>query len=272
MSAARVCAAAAAVATLMLAPAAASAQMLAGEIAYNTVSVGGTRVTELVAPFGLSWRLGPLRFDANSAYARATVEGDGARSERNGLIDVTARVMLPLFADRIRFIVAGNIPTHDPALSAEETPVAAAVATDLFALPVASFGSGLGVTSAVTLAQPLGTWVLGLSGAYRAGDAYEPFLPTAGQSSLEFRPGQEYRVRLGLDRPHRNGWAVRLAVSGSRFEEDLTNGAVSSQSGDRYLGEALLEFPLLRGSAIVYGWDLYRDRGKAGSEQLSGAQ
>jgi hypothetical protein len=114
------------------------------------------------------------------------------------------------------------------------------------------------VTTGLALAQPLGDWVAGGIVVYRVGSAYEPVVATAGTQAAEFRPGSEFRVRLGLERPRPSGVTVRVAGSWSRFGEDQTDDEAVFARGDRLMGEVVAEFPFLRGAASVYAWELYR--------------
>lgn len=245
-------------AAALLAPVPATAQTAVAEAALHTLSIGDASITETVFPVGLTWRLGGVRFDANTAFATARYERGDVTSELSGLTDVTVRMMVPMMEDRGRLIVAGNVPTGTAALGADQLPVAGVITTDLLTLPVRSFGTGAGVTTGLAVAQPLGSWVAGGIVVYRVGSAYEPVVATAGTQAAEFRPGSELRLRLGLERPSVSGVTVRAAASWSRFGEDQADSEAIFARGDRLMGELATEFPFLRGAASVYAWNLYR--------------
>lgn len=249
------------------APSGAEAQTVVAEAGLHTLSIGDASLTELVMPFGVTFRLGGVQLDANAAFASASFEAAGVTSELAGLTDVTVRAMVPMMDGRARLIVAGNVPTGTSALGADEIPVAGVITTDLLTLPVRSFGSGAGVTTGFALAQPMGDWVAGGIMVYRVGSAYEPVVATTGTEAAEFRPGSEFRLRLGLERPSTSGATVRLAGSWSRFGEDETDDQAVFSRGDRLMGEAVAEFPFMRGAASVYAWNLYRSE----SEVVVGA-
>lgn len=241
-----------------MAPGAARGQAAVAEATLHTLSIGDASLTEMVVPFGVTFRAAGVQFDANVAYATARYEAGGVTSELSGLTDVTVRMMVPMMEGRGRLIVAGNVPTGTAALGADEIPVAGVITTDLLTLPVRSFGSGAGVTTGIAVAQPLGEWVAGGIMVYRVGSAYEPVVATAGTEAAEFRPGSELRVRLGLERPSTSGVTIRLAGSWSRFGQDQTDDEAIFARGDRLMAEAVAEFPFLRGAANVYAWSLYR--------------
>lgn len=254
--------------TLAAAAAPLGAQSAAAEAGIHTVTVGDARLSELVVPVALSWRLSSVRFDVNTAWAYAVYEDEGATSEIEGLTDVTVRLMVPLLRDQARLIVAGNVPTGTKTLTTTELPVAAALTTDLLALPIRSFGTGAGLTTGLALARPVGDWVAGGIAAYRVGSGYEPVVAGQGSQATEFRPGSELRLRLALERPAPAGVTVRFAGSWSRFGEDRTQEEAVFARGDRFMGEAVAEFPFRAGAATVYGWNLYR----SGSRMLLDAE
>lgn len=244
--------------TALAVPGAARAQAVVGEAAVHSLSIGDASLTELVLPFGVSFRLSGMQIDANAAYASASYETGGVTSKLSGLTDITVRGMIPMMEGRGRIIIAGNVPTGTAALGADEIPVAGVITTDLLTLPVRSFGSGAGVTTGFAMAQPIGDWVAGGIMVYRVGSAYEPVVAGTGMEAAEFRPGSELRLRIGLERPSTSGVTVRVAGSWSRFGEDQTNDQAVFARGDRIMGEALAEFPFLTGAASVYAWNLYR--------------
>jgi hypothetical protein len=269
MRAAKMVATTAALLILMLAaPEPGTSQTVAAEAALHSLSIGDGRLTQYVFPVGVTWRIAGLRFDANAAYADAAYEADGVRSELSGLTDLTVRVLVPVMGDRARLILAGNIPTGTETLTEAQLPVAAALTTDLLALPVRSFGSGSGVTAGVAVAQPMGDWVAGGIAAYRVGGAYEPVAASPGAPAAEFRPGSEFRLRIGLERPQVGGTTWRFAGAWSRFSPDAFEERDIFARGDRVLGEAVAEFPLGQGAGTVYGWAQYRSE----SEVYAGAE
>lgn len=245
-------------ATLLALPATGAAQAVVGEASFTALSVGDGSLTEIVVPVAVTWRLGAVRLDANTAFAAATYDQDGAESSLSGITDVTVRVMIPMLRDRARLIVAGNIPTGTESLAPDQMPVAAVLTTDLLGLPVRSFGSGAGVTTGLAVARPTGEWVLGGIAVYRVGSAYEPALGTGTARAAEFRPGSEVRLRLAAERPATAGITWRTAASWSHFGSDQADDEDVFIRGDRLLGEVSAEVPVGRGAASVFAWNLFR--------------
>lgn len=238
-------------------------RVVGGEVALNTLSIADERLTEMVLPIGVTAALGDLRLDANTAFARATLTGgDGPDRELAGPTDLTVRLRYPVLLERVHAIVAANVPTGVAALDTLEEAVAAEVATELFALPVASFGSGFGLTTGLAGVRALGEWRVGASGAYRVGGGYEPFVPLPDRPTLEFRPGDELRLRLAAERSVGRGGAITAAASWSTFAADRLNETEYFETGDRLVGELTFERPVGRGSGVFYAWNLYRSSGR----------
>lgn len=251
------------------APALLPAQTVGAELAYYGISIGDVHISEFALPVGVTYRLGGIRFDANTALAVANLDANGASSSLSGLTDITARVMLPLMEDRARLVVAANLPTGTSALAPDQLPVAAALTTDLLTLPVTSFGSGAGMTTGLAVSRTAGPWVLGGMAAFRVGSAYEPLTSTAAGASTEFRPGEELRLRLAAERPSTSGVSVRFGLSWSTFAQDRSDGVGFYDRGNRLLGEAVVELPFWRGTAVLYAWDLNKTAGAAVDAQLA---
>lgn len=258
-----------ALALLLLAAPALPAQTVGAELAYYGISIGDVHISEFTLPVGVTYRLGGIRFDANTAVAVASMEANGVSSSLSGLTDITARVMLPLMQDRARLVLAANLPTGTSALKPDQLPVAAALTTDLLTLPVTSFGSGSGMTTGLAVSRTAGPWVLGGMAALRVGSAYEPLVGTAAGASTEFRPGEELRLRVAAERPSTSGVSVRLGMSWSTFAQDQSDGVGFYDRGNRLLGEAVVELPVGRGAAVLYAWDLNKSAGAAADAGLT---
>jgi len=110
--------------------------------------------------------------------------------------------------------------------------------------------------------------VVGGIGVYSVGAGFEPVAAGPNAQAAEFRPGSEVRLRLALERPRVSGTTIRLASSWSRFGTDETDEESVFSRGDRFMGEAVAEMPFRSGSAMLYGWNLYRSE----SEVLVGAE
>ena len=92
-----------------------------------------------------------------------------------------------------------NLPTGRSAVTLDQLAAAGRIGNDFLAFPVSNMGTGLAVTGGLAIARPVGDWNLGFGGAVRRSAAYEPF-DVPGQT-LRFQPGDEYRARVGVDRP-----------------------------------------------------------------------
>lgn len=234
-----------------------------GEPSLHHLSYRDVTLKQYAAPVGVSWRWHRVRIDANTALARATLHVNDQDQALTGLTDITVRTTVPVLSDRARIVFAANLPSGRETVDTLQMHLAAALATDIFTLPIASFGSGFGVTGGLAFAQPVGTWVLGLAASYRMGAAYQPISETRPGQPTEFRPGGERRFRLALENPQRTGRAARFALSWSQYAPDEIDQRESFlHPGDRLLAEAMMERPLGTGSSVTYGWAMFRARGQ----------
>lgn len=226
---------------------------------YYSVSFGagiGTKtVTEMVVPLGLIVPVGRrLTFDAGTSYVSAerTDEAGGSTS-LNSLTDLVVRAGWQIIPDALIFTLAANLPTGTATLEGDQIFLAGAVATDLIPFPVTSFGSGFNVTTGLALAQPVGSWALGVAGSYRYNGSYEPLADT----SVSLTPGAEYRVRIGADRLVGQG-RLSLGFTFSTFSRDEF-GADQYSPGKRFISQASWSLPLgTNRSLALYVWDIHR--------------
>jgi hypothetical protein len=227
-------------------------------------------VSEWVMSFGAVWPVSQrLAFDIGTRYASATREGDVSDSTGvigttsatiSGLTDTQLRAVFSVVPDVLVFTVTANLPTGTSTVAQEQLPAVGAIAHDLIPYPVSSFGNGASVTSGLAVAMPFKGWALGVGGSYRMSGSYRLFSDvsgTTGLSNVDYRPGAEMRVRVGLDRIVGQG-RVALGVTYSSFAIDELGNQQVLQSGERYIGEASWSFPIGRMGVALYGWDMFR--------------
>jgi hypothetical protein len=237
--------------------------------------LGIKSVSEIAVPFGVLWSATPrLSFDLGGRYASATRKDEGGGSNSiSGLTDIQARGTYQLVRDVAVLTVAANLPTGTTALTDSQVPVAGVIASDLLPFPVANFGSGFNITSGVALAVPVAGWAVGVAGSYRANASFTPLADTtacpvsAGKAECDYKPGGEFRLRLGVDRIVGQS-RIALGFTFSTFGDDAFGSSPIYQSGKRYITQGSWSFPVGNVGLVVYAWDLYR---AAGSIPVSGA-
>jgi hypothetical protein len=217
-------------------------------------------VTELGVPFAVIVPFGDrFALDVSAAYAnvRVSTSGGGTSSSINGLTDTQIRGNLTL-GDVGVLTLGVNLPTGEYKIPTGQQEAAGQIGNDFLVYPVASMGNGLGATGGLAFAVPVGNWNLGVGGSFRHStvfDAYE-----VGSTVLRFQPGDEARLRVGLDRPVGDG-RLALGVTYSKFGNDAANDTTFG-TGDRALGQASLAVPMGTGDFQISAWNLYRAQGK----------
>jgi len=205
-----------------------------------------------------------LSIDVGTAFAWARVQpngGGGATSETstiNGLTDTQVRANLTLGTDFVVLTAGLNLPTGQETASQEEQLAAFRIGNDFLAFPISNMGTGFGGTGGIAIARPVGAWNVGFGGSVRLSSSYEPFEDNAG-TRPHFQPGNEYRARLGLDRPFGTG-RFAVGVTFSKFGDDDIGGSIYN-TGDRYIAQMGFTNSLGGANLLVNAWNLYRRSG-----------
>jgi len=153
--------------------------------------------------------------------------------------------------------LGANVPTGDAQHDGQEAVVAALLSTDLLGFREASWGRGFAVTGSVAVARSMGNFGLGLAGAYSMRGTFKP---NADDTTLEYQPGSEARIRLGLDRNFGNS---TLTFGGTfiDYTSDQANGQNLFQAGRRFRFDATYAFRMGVGVWTIYAADLMRQNG-----------
>ncbi|MFI5309973.1 MAG: hypothetical protein ACHQQ3_01970 [Gemmatimonadales bacterium] len=218
-------------------------------------------VTELGVPFAVVLPMGEkFALDISSAFANVNVstQAGGTSSSINGLTDTQIRGNLTL-GDNVGVLTIGvNLPTGMYKVPTGKQEAAGQIGNDFLVYPVSSMGNGLGATGGLAFAQPIGDWNLGLGASFRHSTAFDAY--QVGSTALRFQPGDEVRLRVGLDRPILDG-RFSMGVTYSKFGNDAANDTTFG-TGDRALGQASLYLPTGGGDFQISAWNLYRAEGK----------
>jgi hypothetical protein len=120
-------------------------------------------------------------------------------------------------------------------------------------------GTGFGGTGGIAVAVPVaGDWNFGVGASLRHSAQYDPFDATGAQI-LHYQPGNEYRVRAGLDHPLGTG-RVTLGLTYSSFGNDNLGGSIYN-TGNRVLAQVDANNSFGPGRFSIAGWNLFRARG-----------
>lgn len=197
-----------------------------------------------------------LSFDLYGAWAEGRVEVGDTLYKLSGPIDTGVRASYQATPWAL-VTVGANLPTGDAQHDGQEAVVASLLATDILGFREASWGRGLAFTGSVAVARSMGNFGLGLAGAY---SARGKFNPSAEDDALEYQPGNEARIRLGIDRNFGNS-TLTLGGTFINYTEDQANGTNLFQAGKRFRFDATYAFRMGAGVWTVYAADLVRQNG-----------
>jgi len=221
-------------------------------IRYDLGKGSGKRtISEFAFPIAVVVPFGPkLNVDLATAYASAELSGAVKPSSINGLTDTQIRANYTLGEDRVVLTAGLNVPTGQATVDESQEIAAGQIGNDFFAFPISNMGTGFGGTGGVAYAQPLGAWNMGVGASFRRMAAYDYTTDT------RFQPGDEYRVRVGVDRPLLTGRAA-LGLTYFAFTNDEAGGFTYS-TGDRLIGQGAYSFPFRQADVFVSAWNLLR--------------
>jgi hypothetical protein len=200
--------------------------------------------------------------DISTAFANSQSEAGGNTSTISGITDTQIRGNLMFGSDNLVFTVGVNLPTGQYTVPADQQEAAGQIGNDFLNYPISAMGNGFAGTGGVAYARPMGNWNVGMGASFRKSSEFSAF--EVQSSDFRFTPADEYRLRLGADRPVGDG-QVSFGVSYSAFGQDIADSTTYS-TGDRLTATGMWMFPV--GAADVYlsGWNLYRMPG----QQLGG--
>ena len=227
---------------------------------YSLDAALGAEVANLLLfPMAYSVPLGDrLGIDFYGAYALGSVEKAGAKYELNGMVDTRIRASLKI-APWAVVTTSVTAPTGKATHDDEEALVASVLSTDILGFREANWGTGTAVTSGFAIAGHGGGWGVGLGGSYRLSNGFEP---TQG-TPLTYKPGDEVRVRLGLDKNVGEGGKFTAGFTFQNFSEDEYDSRNLFQPGNRLRGDMSLAFRTGRSTWALYGVNVWRERGDA---------
>ncbi len=225
-------------------------------------SAGGTEktVSQLAVPIALIVPFNDrLNLDISTSYAMSEVHFNGAKtSSISGLTDTQVRGNLML-GDNFAVVTLGlNLPTGMYKVPEGQIEAAGQIGNDFLLYPVASMGGGLSTTGGVAFAQSLGDWNLGVGASFRHSSRFDAYVVQS--ASLRFQPGDEMKLRVGIDRPVGDG-NVSIGVTYSKFGKDAADSTTFA-TGDRALGQATWATPIGIGDFSLTAWDMYRAKGE----------
>lgn len=220
----------------------------------------GTDVANLILiPVAYSLPVGQsFDLELYSAFANGAVEQDGTTFTLQGPVDTRVRARYQLSPWAV-FTALVNLPTGNSAHDPEEAVVASVLSTDILGFQEATWGTGTAVTAGFATAHQAEGWGIGIGASYRLSNGFEP----TEESSLTYQPGNEIRVRVGVDRNVGESGKFTLGVTGQNFSEDQYDGENLFQAGNRFRVDASYAFRSGRSTWALYAVDVWRESGDA---------
>ncbi|MGE0160164.1 MAG: hypothetical protein AB7T31_12210 [Gemmatimonadales bacterium] len=219
--------------------------------------LGADAAQLFMVPVAVQFPLMPgLGVDIYGAWAEGRVERGDTLYKLSGPIDTGVRAAYQ--ATPWALVTLGaNVPTGNASHDGQEAIVASLMSTEILGFRESSWGRGFAVTGSVAVARSMGNFGLGLAGAY---SVRGKFNPTADDASLEYQPGSEARIRLGIDRNFGNS-TLTLGATFINYAEDQANGQNLFQAGKRFRFDASYAFRMAAGVWTLYAADLMRQNG-----------
>jgi hypothetical protein len=229
--------------------------------------LGVEAVNLVLVPVGYSFAAGNrVGFDVYTSYARGAALIGGTEFTLAGVTDT--RVRASYTAAPWAVVTFGlNLPTGRTGHTDHEARVAAILSSELFGFREANFGVGFGATTGVATAHRFGDTGVGAGLSYRYSRGFEPQADT----SLTYTPGNEMRLRVGIDRNiGRN--KLTAGVTYQNFARDRIDGHDLFQPGSRIRADVAYSFRTGPGSTwTAFLTDVWRAHGDIYLEQLDTA-
>jgi hypothetical protein len=199
-----------------------------------------------------------LLFDVGTAYAQSEVVSGSFTSTIQGMTDTQLRLSYTTSNESVVLTGGLNLPTGRATAGASELLAASRIGSDFLDFPISNMGTGMGVTGGIAFGHAFESWNVGIGGSARLTGSYEPF--RFGDTTFRYQPGNEYRLRVGADRPVGLG-QIAFGLSFSTFGADDLGGSIYN-TGDRYVGQASYSRPLGAATFSMGVWNLYRSAGE----------
>lgn len=242
-----------------------SATAVLGDPQYVSYRLTTGAATRTISQFGVPFAVivpfnDRFNVDISASYANSQAATTGLpTSTITGITDTQLRGNLML-GDNTAVITLGvNLPSGQYKVPGGQQDAAGTIGNNFLIFPVTSMGSGLAATGGVAFVKPLGDWNLGVGASFRYSTAFDPYVVQS--TVLRYTPGNETRLRVGVDRPVGDG-SFNISLTYLKFGKDQAD-STSFATGDRALAQSALSIAISNGSDLLLSaWDLYRGSGR----------
>jgi hypothetical protein len=200
-----------------------------------------------------------VALELRSAFAYgAMTRTDGSEVTLSGLTDSELRADVEVVRNVLTISAAALLPTGESTQTLEEAELAGLIAADLLPFRISNWGSGGGAAMVSTVTVPVGEFGFGISAGYTMGQEFEPL----AEDEIAYRPGDEIRVRMVIDRDFGSSSKASLIVGGRTYQEDELSGAGVYQPGDRFEARGLFAFRAgAQSTGVAYAGYQHRNEG-----------
>jgi hypothetical protein len=238
------------------------------------------RLRQTVIPVGAVIPAGRLTIDIGSSWASSRMDRqDGTSHTVDAFTDTQVRAAFVMGRDAVVATALVNLPTGLSSASPNDYTVIGAVSPGILGFPVASYASGLSVTSGLAGAVQSGNWSFGLAGSLRVSSEFTPYADAGGP--ITYKPGLEGRIRGGVDGLLGQS-RLSVGVTYSTFGDDQFGQAGTFRGeyrpGPRWVAEAAFLAPVGASTLSLAAWNFRRSAGDTtgvsarNRENLSGAE
>lgn len=224
----------------------------------------GSKIRQMVVPFGATFGTGRLTVDLGTNYAVSRLGGaDSGGREIKGMTDTQIRASYLFGRDLVVASMMINLPTGRSKAPAADFPVLGGISSAFLPFPVSAYGAGLSVTSGLAVAVPAGLWSVGVAGSLRWTGEFTPYLVASGP--FTYQPGIEGRIRAGVDRIVGRSRLTGGLTHSTFGTDQFASGTASSglyQPGNRWIAELGGVAPVGRSATVaISAWHYVRSNG-----------
>ncbi|MQA91598.1 MAG: hypothetical protein GEU90_15475 [Gemmatimonas sp.] len=192
-----------------------------------------------------------------TGYSRVSAGGaDGQAYDMSGILDTELRFTVEALPDRLTVFGIAQIPNGQNSFEQDDRALVQVLANDVIGFATPNLGSGGGAGGGFALAVPAGPLAVGAALSYQASFAYSPF----AESAAELHPGNEFRLRMGIEGPLARRSFLRLSGIFARRAGAEWNSA-PTDIGNLYSGYASFQQGFESSSLTLYLFELYRASG-----------
>jgi hypothetical protein len=232
---------------------------------YVSYRLNNGTTTRTISQFGMPFAVilpfsDRFSIDISTSYANSQAATTALpTSSITGLTDTQVRGNLMLGDNAAVLTIGVNLPSGQYKVTGAQADAAGTIGNNFLLFPVTAMGSGLAATGGIGIVRPLGAWNLGMGASFRYATPFDPYVVQG--AVLRYTPGNETRLRVGVDRPVGEG-SFNVSLTYLRFGKDQADSTTFA-TGDRAIAQSSLSIALRDGSDLLFSaWDLYRGSGQ----------